>query len=160
MAKFTITLTENYDTKTYSISEEMFMALSFRLEPYRSYPIKSKPVRCIENGKTFNSAMQALKWLSDFGVECRFNNAEKIKRICKGKGREEKAFGFHWRFANDSDRETCKVKKKKLERWLYYASLKNEVHSKSYKITQELFKTLQKELEPFYMSNKKELAVV
>lgn len=90
--------------------------------------------------------MQALKWLSDFGVECRFNNAEKIKRICKGKGREEKAFGFHWRFANDSDRETCKVKKKKLERWLYYASLKNEVHSKSYKITQELFKTLQKEL--------------
>ena len=191
MAKFTITLTENYDTKTYSISEEMFMALSFRLEPYRSYPIKSKPVRCIENGKTFNSAMQALKWLSDFGVECRFNNAEKIKRICKGKGREEKAFGFHWRFANDSDRETCKVKKKKLERWLYYASLKKriagrgcskqvdlceqvkqvcempfnagkqeEVHSKSYKITQELFKTLQKELEPFYMSNKKELAVV
>ena len=47
MAKFTITLTENYTTKTYRLTEEMFMSLSFRLEPYRSYCEKSKPIRCI-----------------------------------------------------------------------------------------------------------------
>ena len=152
MAKFTIALTENYDTKTYRLTEEMFMSLSFRLEPYRSYGEKSKPIRCIETGKIFNSAMKALRWLSDFGVEYSYNNANKIKKVCKGKGREEKAFGFHWRYANDSDREINNIKKGRPERWLYYACLKNEVHSKSYKITEELFNQLKQELAPYCSS--------
>ena len=132
MTKFYITLTENYDTKTYRLTEEMFMSLCFRLEPYRSYAVKSKPIRCIENGKIFNSAMQALKWLSDFGVECSYNNANKIKKVCKGKGREEKAFSFHWRYVNESDREIYKTKKQKLERWLYYACLKKRIAGRDY----------------------------
>lgn len=160
MTKFYITLTENYDTKTYRLTEEMFMSLCFRLEPYRSYAVKSKPIRCIENGKIFNSAMQALKWLSDFGVECSYNNANKIKKVCKGKGREEKAFSFHWRYVNESDREIYKTKKQKLERWLYYACLKNEVHSKSYKLSEELLKTLQNELKSFCISIEKQVSQV
>ena len=160
MAKFTITLTENYTTKTYRLTEEMFMSLSFRLEPYRSYAVKSKPIRCIENGKIFNSAMQALKWLSDFGVECSYNNANKIKKVCKGKGSVEKLFGFHWRFADDSDREIYYTEKHRPTRWLYYACLKNEVHSKSYKLPEEVLRTLQKELEPFCSSIKNAVSQV
>ncbi len=127
MAKFTITLTENYNTKTYRLTEEMFMSLSFRLEPYRSFGEKSKPIRCIETGKIFNSAMKALSWLSDFGIERNYNNANKIKKVCKGKGIEEKAFGFHWRYANDSDREINNIKKGRPTRWLYYACLKKRI---------------------------------
>ena len=130
------------------------------IEDYRSYPIKSKPVRCIENGKIFNSAMQAVKWLSEFGIECNYKNANKIKKICKGLGRTEKAFGFHWNYVNNSDREFYNVKKNKPKRWLYYATLKSvlpvmieentnqeKIYSKSYKLNKELLKTLQNELD-------------
>ena len=152
MAKFTITLTENYDTKTYRIDEGMFLSLGIRLAEYRSCAIKSKSVRCIENGKIFDSAAQALKWLCEFGIEYSNNNVNKIKNVCKGRGRIEKVFGFHWQYVNNFDREINNTKKQKLERWLYYACLKNEVHSRSFKLTEELLKTLQNELEPYCTS--------
>ena len=44
------------------------------------------------------------------------------------------------------------TKKIALKRWLYYASLKNEVHSKSYKLPEHVLKTLKEELSDCYIS--------
>ena len=147
MTKFILTLTENYETKTYRLTEDMFMDLSVKLEPYRSVSIPAKPVRCIETGEIYESAMCASKQLN---LHPSYSNAEKIKKVCKGRGRKEEAFGYHWQYVNETDRKAGSEKVQKIERHRHYAVLKNSNNSRSYKISAKLFSELSKYLKPYH----------
>ena len=147
MAKFILTLTEDYSLKTYRLTEEMFLSLSTELEPFRSVSYTRKPVKCIETGIIYESAMCAVKQL---GINPSGSNAEQIKKTCNGL--KDNAFGFQWQYVNAQDKESSRTKKEKPKRWKFYANLKNETYSKSYKISKELFEKLSGELKQYCTS--------
>lgn len=101
-SEFIVRLEEDGDTyETYRLTKNLFLKIKNRIKPYRSLSILSKPVKCIETGQNFGSARQAANWLSENKITYSYSAAATIKMVCKGK--KEKAYGYHWKFVEDSN---------------------------------------------------------
>lgn len=83
-------------SETYRLTEDLFLEIKKKIEPYRSIGIKAKPVRCIETGEIFRCAKQAANWLKKMRLTYSYSADSIVKDACKGK--KETAYGYHWEF--------------------------------------------------------------
>ena len=85
----------------YKVDEKQFNQIKEKIDPFRSYGIPPKKVKCIETGEIFESARAASRWL-EFAREISYCNMDLIKRACRKKGT---CFGYHWEFVDKTERE-------------------------------------------------------
>lgn len=99
VSPYQIILKSNDKSESYRIPEIMFISIKHYLKPYRSKTVKIKAVKCIDTGKIFRCAREAMMWLIQEGKTSNYNADNLIKAACK---RERNIFcGFHWEFVDN-----------------------------------------------------------
>lgn len=97
VSKYVIRLQENGKTQfSYRISKELFDAIKKEVAPYRSLQAQPKKIKCVETGRIFRCAREAVDWLYEMNLTENYSADISIKAACKGQ--KTKAYGYHWEF--------------------------------------------------------------
>lgn len=101
VSQFQVILKVNNKSESYRIPANLFVTLKNDLNPYRFAAVPTKAVKCIETGKVFRCARDAMLWLIKEKVTNNYNADTLIKAACK---REHNvSCGFHWCFVDSSE---------------------------------------------------------
>ena len=83
----------------YNVDKELFTQIKEQIKPYRSEPIKAKPVKCVETGQIFKCALEAQAWVFEQGLSKSMTCYASIKDVCKGL--RTTMYGYHWEYVSE-----------------------------------------------------------